>query len=328
MMRTAFSQLVGAVTVFSLSACATLPQREATAFKTIAKADADAFGKATAADLASRSEAAIIQLPSTGLGITTTRCTGDLPTTAVCDVMLTGPGAPPLSLVEGAPKTRKLIASIAAYGAAMADLAEAKDLAAAKANLDAAGTAIESLATLTGVAAPAAGIIKAATALGKGKLTEARRKALLEAALAADPAVRQVSANLAEIATQVRGNILDGTSTRINRYEIQFGRATKTWLELQRQQQELPKDAAGDDERERLRVLMNQEQTLRVDAGNALVRTAADVRLARGMRTDFSGLTKAHLALIEALRTKSVGLTPAFEGINSFLDAVSSAKGE
>jgi hypothetical protein len=74
--------------------------------------------------------------------------------------------------------------------------------------------------------------------------------------------------------------------------------------------------------------MIDAEQARRVDAGNALVRTASDIRLARSMETDFSGLTKAHTALINALENPEVGMTVAFDGINSFLDAVSSAKGD
>jgi hypothetical protein len=66
-----------------------------------------------------------------------------------CEVTMTGDGTPPLALVEGAPHTRKLIKAVASYAAAMADLAEAKDVAAAKANVDAAEKSIETLFTIS-----------------------------------------------------------------------------------------------------------------------------------------------------------------------------------
>lgn len=327
-MRISVRPLAAALTMISITACATLPQREATAFKTIAKADADAFGAGTAAEVASVTEGAIIQPSSGGLAIATDNCVGDLPKNAVCEVRLTGVGAPNLALVEGAPRTRKLIAAVASYGAAMADLAEAKDLKAAKANVDAAEKAIETLATVTGVGAPAAGIAKAVAAITKGRLTAARRNALLEAAVAADPAVRMASRNLGKIAMELRSNILDSATIRLNRYRLAFDRAGATGRQLKEQYDALPKGSAGEDERQRLRVLIDQEQTHRINAGTGIVRTAADIRLARGMRTDFGGLATAHAALISALRDERVGLTPAFEGLNSYLDAVSSAKGD
>jgi len=319
---------VSGVAALSLTACATLPQREATAFKTMAKADADAFGKGTAAEVASVTEAAIIQPSRGGLGIEARNCEASLPATAKCEIRLTGDGAPPMELVEGAPRTRKLIAAIASYGAAMADLAEAKDVAAAKANVDSAEKSIETLATLTGVGAPAAGIAKMVAAIAKGRLTEARRKALLEAAIAADPAIQVAATNLGKIAIEIRKNILDSATVRINRYQLAFDRASATGRDLQKQYEALPKGTPGDAERQRLRVMIDLEQSHRVDAGNAIVRTAADIRLARGMQVDFTGLSKAHAALIAALRDPKVGLTAAFEGLNSFLDAVSSAKGD
>lgn len=327
-MRLTVRSLSACAAALSLAACATLPQREATAFKSLAKADADAFGKGTATEVASLTEAAIIQPSRNGLGIEARNCEAGLPETAKCEIRLTGDGAPPIELVEGAPRTRKLISAIASYAASMADLAEAKDVAAAKANVDSAEKSIETLATLTGVGAPAAGIAKAVAAIAKGRLTEARRKALLEAAVAADPAIQVAARNLGKIATEIRKNILDSASVRINRYQLAFDRASATGRDLQTQYDGLPKGAAGDAERQRLRVLIDQEQSHRVDAGNGIVRTAADIRLARGMQVDFTGLATAHAALIEALRNPKVGLTPAFEGLNSFLDAVSSAKGD
>lgn len=327
-MRPTIRGIVTGVAALSLTSCATLPQREATAFKAMAKADANAFGKGTTAEVASLTEAAIIQPSRTGLGIEAKNCEAELPATAKCEIRLTGEGAPSMELVEGAPRTRKLIAAITSYGAAMADLAEAKDVAAAKANVDSAATSIETLATLTGVGAPAAGIVKMVAAIAKGRLTEARRKALLEAAIASDPAIQVAATNLGKIATEIRNNILDSATVRISRYQLAFDRASSTGRDLQKQYDALPKGASGDAERLRLRVLIDQEQSNRVDAGNAIVRTVADIRLARGMQVDFNGLAKAHAALIDALRNPKVGLTPAFEGLNSFLDAVSSAKGD
>lgn len=328
-MRSTIIKLVVVGSALVIGACASLPQREATAFKTIAKADSDTFSKSIATDTSSRGEAAVIQLSNSGIGITTANCIGDVLQDAVCQVRLTGTGVPTqLSLVDAAAKTRKLMAAVSGYGSAMADLAEAKDVAAAKANVDAAGKSIETLATLTGVGAPAAGIVKAATALAKGRLTAARRKALLEAAIAADPAIQTASQNLGLIAAQVKGNILDSTRIGLNRCQLAFDRATATGQQLQGQYDALPKGAAGANERERMRVLIDQEQSRRVDAGNSILRTANDIRLARGMQTDFGGLGKAHTALIAALRDKKLGLGDAFEGINAFLDAASSAKGD
>lgn len=209
----------------------------------------------------------------------------------------------------------------------MADLAEAKDVATAKANVDSAEKAIETLATLTGVGAPAAGIAKAVAALTKGRMKTARRNALSEAALAADPAIRAAATKLGAIATQIQNNILDSATVRMNRYRELFGRASNGGADLRTQYDAVVKGAAGDVERQRLRALMDQQQALRVEAGNAIVRTAADICLARGMKTDFTGLSRADATLIAALRDPKLTLAPAFEGLNSYLDAVSSAKG-
>lgn len=102
-MRAGLRYLVSGIAAISLSACATLPQREATAFKAIAKTDSEAFGKGTAAELASLTEAAIIQRSATGIGIEPTNCTAEVRAGAICEVRLTGTAAPQLALVEGAP---------------------------------------------------------------------------------------------------------------------------------------------------------------------------------------------------------------------------------
>jgi transcription elongation GreA/GreB family factor len=120
-----------------------------------------------------------------------------------CEVTMTGDGTPPLALVEGAPHTRKLIKAVASYAAAMADLAEAKDVAAAKANVDAAEKSIETLFTIS-VGAPAAGFTKAIAAIAKGRMTQARRNALLAAAREADPAIKVAADQLTEISSQSR----------------------------------------------------------------------------------------------------------------------------
>lgn len=320
--------------IIALAGCATLPQREATAFKTIASADADSFGKATASDLRSRTEAAVIQSAATGISVETMNCdqstapAGTMIDKTQCEVKMTGVGTPPLALVEGAPRTRKLIKAVATYAAAMADLAEAKDVAAAKANVDAAEKSIETLFTISGVAAPAAGFTKAIAAIAKGRMTKARRNALLAAAREADPAIKVAADQLTEISKSIKGNVLDSAAVRLNRYQSALDRATETGKRLQAKYSALPAGAGRADARDQLRVMIDGEQARRVDAGNALVRTAVDIRLARGMETDFSGLAKAHTALINALDKPEVGMTSAFDGINSFLDAVSSAKGD
>lgn len=334
MMRSNARYAVTGGLMIALAGCATLPQREATAFKTIASADSDSFDKATTRDLQSRTEAAVIQSAATGISVETTNCDqSTAPASTVidntqCEVTMTGVDIPPLALVEGAPHTRKLIKAVASYAAAMADLAEAKDVAAAKANVDAAEKSIETLFTISGVGAPAAGFTKAIAAIAKGRMTQARRNALLVAAREADPAIKIAADQLTQISKSIKGNLLDSAVVRLNRYQSALDLATETGKKLQAKYSTLSAGSGSADARDQLRVMINAEQARRVDAGNALVRTVADIRLARGMEADFSGLAKAHTALINALEKPEVGMTSAFDGINSFLDAVSSAKGD
>ena len=284
---------ITAIILASLSACATLPAPEATAFHKLATANRDAFDGLTWRERAALSDLAIRRVGAGQGTIRQQHCGPDDDAECRLDYDLDGTG---ITLGVAAPHTRALIGAVARYGGQMADLAEAKDIKELDDKAAAAGGAVRGLiaVVLPGSDAITKPIVDAAVLALHGKLVAKRRQLLLVNAQAAKPAIDTASSRMTEIAGLAKQNILIASAASIRRAQRALG-------DLR------PPDKPG---------ARDPFQAQRTDEAAALIHAGRDLNGARRLTTDFSDLAKAHDALIAKLRDPKVSL----EGAEAYLD--------
>lgn len=287
---------VAAFILASLSACATLPAPEASAFHQLATVNRDAFDGMIGRESAALADLAIRR---TGAGegmIRTQHCGPDDDVDCRLDYELSGTD---IALGAAAPHTRALIGATARYGGQMADLAEAKDINELDDKARAAGGAVRGLiaVVLPGSDAITRPIVDAAVLALHGKLVARRRQLLLVNAEAAKPAIDTAAARMTEIAGLAKQNILIASAASIRR-------AQRTLGDLRAPDQPGAKDPFRGE---------------RTDAAAALIRAGRDLNGARQLATDFSALAKAHDALIAKLRDPKASLEGAAAYLDNFL---------
>ncbi|ATQ41384.1 hypothetical protein CSW64_02615 [Caulobacter mirabilis] len=277
-----------------LAGCGTLPAREAGAFRTLAAADRDAF----VALAAKESETVnAIALARPGGSLERDNC--DIGGSGACELLVAFPDGASFRLAPTASETRALITALAAYGDAMAELAEAQDVAAAQAAAGRAGAAVKGLvAVIPGAPTLAGPIVDGVVWASNQGLVEKRRAALRQAAERADPAVRLAAERMGRVSDRLKSNLERAAVMKLDA-------AWEAW-------QRAPDDATR-------------------QAQFALAATAAvDVNAARQVRTDYRPLADGHATLVQALRgggdpAAALGELQTFVGI---LTAAKSAMAE
>lgn len=290
----------------ALSGCATLPAKQAGAFNALAAADRDAFQALATQENAALTDFAKGYLQRNPTAKVETRdcdVSSVIPAPAAppapCKVVLLParpPGLPaavvvePISITVAAPETRALIASLADYGATMAELAEAKDVEAAQAATTKVGTSVKGLiAIVPGAPALLGAVVDLAVWAGNQSFKEKRRKALYEAALNADGAVEKASEAMGAIALRLRSNLEFAAKAKLVAAEEAYS-------------------------------LTPNDQTF-----TALVTATAEMNAARAVRTDYSALSKGHKALVQALKNDADPVV-ALGQLETFLGLLNAAR--
>lgn len=249
-----------------LAGCGTLPAQEAGAFRTLAAADRDAF-----AALAQRESDTVNAIALSRPLSSVERENCDIGGTGACALVVDLGNGAKLSLSPTAPETRALIGALADYGTSMAELAEARDVAAAQEAAGKAGGSVKGLIALVPGAPTIVGPIIDGIVWGAGQgLVQKRRQALLAAAEKADPAVQLAARRMGAISSRLRSNLERASVMKLD----------AAWEAWQRAPDEPSRTAA-------------------FQAMNA---AAADVNAARQIRIDYSALAQGHSRLVEALR--------------------------
>jgi hypothetical protein len=313
---------IGAV---MLAGCATLPAAEATAFKKMASAKREAFDNVATAEAAALSSLAAADIDA-GFGRFTVASCSSAVDSQACVVTYDRNGAT-YPLTTAAPHARELVAGIADYGAAMAELAEAKDLEDAKASAEAVGASVKSLAAIVpGAPAFVGPLVDAAVWTGQKRIVEKRRQALLGAARKAHPVVRLAGEELGRIALPLKENLVRASSQRVTNAATRIGLS-------QQEEQRLRQQIAGLKpaqivERAALVRTMGDERVVRRADSQELFAAAQGLNAARAIKTDFTGLEKAHSKLLDRLANPKISLEDALADLNEFLghvDAIEAA---
>lgn len=283
----------------ALGGCAhKLPTDQATAFRTLASGDRDAF-----ANLAKSENEAVTAFVtnqvSAGQGSVST---------ANCDLQPApdASGRPcavvwkTIQLRPTAPHTRKLISAVSDYGEQMATLAEAKDIQEAQGSVSALGKAVNGLFTAAGVPPIGGALMDALVKIQQSRLVEQRRLMLLEAAQQADPGVRAAAATMTRISERLQANL---QVTAVDRLTSAEG-VLKT-------------PVAGEG--------ASAAQARRTKALGDMVKAANDLQTARDLDTDFSPLADAHAKLVEALRNPEGDTASALADIRAYLGLLKAA---
>lgn len=272
-----------------LTGCGTLPAEEAGAFRTLAGADRDAF-----VGLAQRESDVVnaIALSQPSASVERENC--DIGGTGACVLVVELSGGGKLALSPTAPETRALIGALADYGTSMAELAEAKDVAAAQEAAGKAGGSVKGLIALVPGAPTVVGPIIDGIVWGAGQaLVQKRRQALLAAAEKADPAVQLAATRMGAISLRLRSN-LERASV------IKLDAAWEAW-------QRAPDEAT---------------RTARFQAMTA---AAADLNAARQIRIDYGALAQGHARLVTALRGNG-DISAALGELQTFVGILAAAR--
>lgn len=306
--------------VLTLSSCASLPAKEATAFKELATADRDAFQNLADNQQKSRLSDAQSLLRQNLIRV---EVAGDCKSNSATDCLVTytmvdGTAGP--AFATPAPNSRALLSAISRYGDNMAQLAEAKDLTTVKAKSQAAAGSVKALATLLGpVAAPIGVIIDAAVFAGNAGLKEKRRRAMLTVAKAAQPKLADAAEDLTEIAKLMSDDIRAGSAAEIRdlRRRIKEDQEQERRLKARygRNIQVRPNVA---DRIDRLQDRRSENLSKLVNAAEALNRSRAALK--------FDKLAEAHALLIQSLEDPDASIEEAMTDINEFLALLESAK--
>lgn len=338
-----FQWAAAAAACLALSACAGLPAKEAGVFRTYAAADRDAFVGVAAAE-----RTAVVEV------VSETAATGDIPLTFEnCNVAETNDSGDPciavyatpsevgvartpsserdvLKLSQAAPKTRALIGALADYGEEMATLAEAADIAEAKTQTAAVGTAVTGLLSAVG-APPVLGPIIDLAVWGRQKqLVEARREALLQAARKADPGVKLLTVQLRAVTTQLKRNLISANGQKLANARLAALEAKLSSEDLAAQLKRLDASAGSPNSKIPAREALNlaiSTSAQRARTANALLLAAADaLQAARNIPTDYSRLEVAHTALLEALEDPDTDLSTILTGLAELVGKINAVK--
>jgi hypothetical protein len=274
-----------------------LPSDEATAFKTLASANRDSFealAKTEDQSVKMFAQRRVVE----GNGFLAPEGCHQAKPEETCALVWHPSSGVGFRLEPTAANTRALIGAIADYGDQMATLAEAKDVTDAQGSLDGVSTAVKGLMTAVGIPAIGAVVVDAAIWLQKGRMVDKRRRALLQAAETADPAVQLAAKRMGEITGHLRGNLMMTAGERIADASL----ATAPGPEN--------KTAAG----ERRAALAD------------MIQAAQDLQSARELSTDYSSLATAHSKLVTALRDPRRRTSEVISDLKTFLSLLESAK--
>lgn len=201
-----------------LCGCATLPAQETLDFENVMAANGKALGDLAAADQAARIATAQAQFVEDDGRIALTNCAPD--DVQDCTVTYSVPNAPARRLRTAAANVRALQASLERYATQMHTLAEAKDLQTVKAEAQATAASVKALAVVAGVPGGIAGAIVDGAALAQhASLIEKRRRAMLENALAARPAVKIAADRIGPISDLMRRNVIEAKALEMKGLE-------------------------------------------------------------------------------------------------------------
>jgi hypothetical protein len=314
-----------------LSACATLPAPEAAAFRKIAAADRVRFTAITETEREAVTGMAVRQVAANRGKIDYVNCAtrdvGDCRLSYRLDGLV-------IDLGQSAPNMRRLIDRISDYAAAMADLAEARDIDLAVDKAGGAASAAASLAAVVGVpfVKPA---LDAVVQLFRADLVARRRRLMLENARAAQPVIVAAAARMSAIAEPVRTNIIAAAGIDLDEaggaLETSQARATALEQRAERLRQEAARGGSQAEERlDGTETRLEAVRAVRAAQAEAAIRAGNAVSIARRIDTDFSPLAEGHGQLVARLADPSVSLDQALGDINRFLavlDAFAAADG-
>lgn len=306
----------GLICAFLLTGCAhQLPKNDAIAFQTLATANRDSF-QALAQSESDSVTTFVSRRLEEGVGaISYKNCDktpvegGSLPCTAVWTPKI----GKPIELRPTAAKTRALIGGLAGYGEQMATLAKAEDVTELQSSADGVATSIKALGTALGMGPLANVIIDAAAWIGKRRMIEKRRSALLEAAREADPSVQLAARRLGEISTLLRGNLTDTAHSRITDAHLAIG-ANKAASS----RAAAKSDAGGE--------LAPRAPVSTAEALTELVQATQDLEAARDLSTDYSALGVAHDKLVKALANPKQSTAHVLADVKTFLTLLKAAE--
>ena len=297
-----------------LTSCATLPAVQTEAFDKLAQADRDAFRAAVVAERDAVRAFATNSLVE-GKGTLVLVDCDHLNPKGVCRSEFTLNGAL-ISTAEVAPEASRLIGSVARYGAAMKELGAAKDLEALNGRIDGAAAAIGGLLTASGVG----GVVAPLAMLGaeglKGAYKEKRRLKMLQLAREADPAVRATAGILTRDVTAIKSGILGAVGPRLTGSELELPQNVEEIAAVKARLAGTgrpPTEIAAD--QERLATLRQRVRYLVDDQFEA----AAQTQGSRGLKGDFSSLSKAHATLLSSLEDPKANGDASLAAVNGFL---------
>lgn len=283
--------------LFAAGCAHRLPSDEATAFKTLASANRDSFeALAKTEDQSVKMFAQRRVIEGNGF-LAPEGCHQSKPEETCVLVWNPSSGAG-FRLEPTAANTRALIGALAAYGDQMATLAEAKDVTEAQGSLDGVSTAVKGLMTAAGITAIGPVILDAAIWFQKGQMIDKRRRALLQAAETADPAVQRAAKRMGEITGHLRDNLMMTSGERIADASL----ATAPG----------PENKAPAAERRA--------------ALADMIQAAQDLQSARQLSTDYSSLATGHTKLISALKDPRRRTSEAISDLKTFLSLLEAAK--
>jgi hypothetical protein len=299
---------LGLIALVALSGCAhKLPSDEALAFKTLASANKDSFQALATSEHDAVSLYVARQLQVDKGKVAYVNCGLIAPADAQtpCAVIWTPPSGDPIELRPTAANSRALIGALASYGEQMATLAEAKDITEAQSSADGVTTSIKALATAVGFGPIAAVAIDGASWAHKTAIVNNRRRALLQAAEKADPAVELAAQRMKAIATRLKNNLVLTASTRLS----------DASLAIAAEQELLRKKAPGKPGDPKIIAASTAE----------MVKAANDLQAGRDLSTDYSALRSAHAKLISALKKPKGSTAEALADIKTFLTLLKAA---
>ena len=328
-LRNSILRAVGVTALLGVAACATLPAKEAEAFRELSTAQRDAFVGLTETERKALIAFAASARNASGSSWLTDNCGPDPAEQQDCIVTFRDSSGGHIKLTQAARNARAVIGGLAKYGGKMAELAEAQDIDTAREKTQAVGAAVKGLAAAVGVAVPFVGpVVDLAVFAESARLKEKRRRALLRAAQVAHPAVVVAADRLSEIARPLRGNIVLVSSQRVTGAAQQVSTLRQRQATLTRQRDGLGGGKVTSAWRAAtIARLDSQIDKLDSDynlAAHELVQASADLNVARSIETDFSDLEKAHSKLLDALQNPKISIEDALTDLTKFLEIMES----